>query len=70
MNKLDSFNKDKVKCPKCKEYCNKKELMIHFDGKLCAKCQKIFIKFFDNQGFIEKLNSDIIYKEFLNEKQT
>ena len=20
MNKLDSFNKDKIKCPKCKEY--------------------------------------------------
>jgi hypothetical protein len=40
MNKLDVFNKDKVKCKKCKEYFDKKTVLIAIalGGVLCDGC--------------------------------
>lgn len=78
-NSLDSFNEDKTKCEKCKEYFDTWFDKFPWTGsitpdgksKLCVKCDEIYNKFWNNHRIVEKpLNMDLIYKEFINDKQT
>ena len=72
MNKLDAFNNDKFKCPKCKE---------HFDRfltwwssmlsvTLCKDCDEKFGHYWDGlctkHFYVPDLK--ISFKEFLNEQ--
>lgn len=72
-NSLDSFNEDKTKCEKCKEYFDTWfDIINTLDGaksKLCTKCDVIYTEFWNRHGIVEKaLNADLIYKEFINEQ--
>jgi hypothetical protein len=60
-NKLDSFNKDKVKCLKCKEY---------FDNRryyLCEDCYRKWSDFVNLEAFLNWCNNKEIrnYSEAL-----
>jgi hypothetical protein len=86
MNKLDSFNKDKRKCKKCKNYCDKKPLNFLLSDKLCEYCTakwRIFKDSWYSRYFTLGTSLDIrkafedwcdsesdCFKEYLNEKQT
>ena len=47
MNKLDSFNKDKIKCKKCKEYFDAVGRPSAIPNKLCLNCYEKFFQFYD-----------------------
>jgi phage FluMu protein Com len=68
MNKLDAFNNDKIKCPKCKEYW---EWTSHLNGAirhkrlwfrtredsfLCINCYDKWIDYIDNPNYSASLH--------------
>lgn len=69
-NKLDSFNKDKVKCAKCKEYFDKYN--YEYTCPFCPKCYEkwtiyFWEKFPEGQSNAVGRYEEIYYK-FINEQ--
>jgi len=72
-NKLDSFNKDKVKCKKCKEYYDYDKTHPNL---LCDDCEIKWERYFKqnwDQYYYDKsyrrdVSHDSFFKEFLNEQ--
>jgi len=66
MNKLDTFNKDKIKCLKCKEYYDKNE-----HNNLCLDCSKEWTTLYCDWSVITPAESfeevDKLWEAFLNE---
>jgi|LakMenE18May11ns_1017448.scaffolds.fasta_scaffold9806047_1 hypothetical protein len=61
MNELDTFNKDKIKCTKCKNYYDETE------NKLCLDCNKKWMKYYNNHR--ESTDSRRCWEEWLNNEQ-
>jgi|LakMenEpi03Aug12_release.lakeMendotaPanAssembly.Ray.scaffolds.fasta_scaffold12015_14 hypothetical protein len=66
-NKLDSFNKNKIKCKKCKEYFDKTNFVITFGDWLCKDCSEKWFQFRSKQP-ISKLVCTKIWIDFLDEQ--
>ena len=82
-NKLDSFNKDKVKCQKCKEYYDFYEAKHRRRRKvLCADCSVEWTQYFQQRWdewwdkscrletlpFSGPISHESFFKEFINEQ--
>jgi len=66
MNKLDSFNKDKTKCKKCKEYFDNNSTGEHMWHNLCIDCNKKWVQFCGR--LIGHSEYKKIWSDFLNEQ--
>ena len=61
-NKLDSFNKDKVKCKKCKEYY---DYDIKYDTKImCKSCSAEWHEVYWNINIIKYPKARDIHRAF------
>jgi hypothetical protein len=73
MNKLDTFNKDKRKCKKCKDYLDKHDDYIRGSlPLLCKNCDKKWHQFVNIRHKVKDGSEDclICWVDFLNEQQT
>jgi transposase-like protein len=79
-NKLDTFNKDKVKCLKCKEYYDKKPPIYPagYSSLLCEYCAKKW-DIFKGSWYVSKIffksNNSILdasecFKNWCKDEQT
>jgi hypothetical protein len=80
MNKLDSFNKDKIKCQKCKEYFDRflTSWASILSVTLCKDCDEEFGHYWDEwrtkphytsrRPFEQRKLLKISFEEFLNEQ--
>jgi hypothetical protein len=68
-NKLDTFNKDKRKCLKCKEYFDKRHKKS-FPLVLCDDCVKKWHQFLDNSPPIRTHNDFNYLDDWYNNEQT
>jgi hypothetical protein len=59
MNKLDSFNKDKIKCKKCKDYYDESGF------RLCGACLEKWLF-----GANRRRDSTITFDDWCNNEQT
>jgi len=66
-NKLDSFNKDKFKCEKCKEYFDDFFFRCTFSHWLCNDCYKKWSAWCDNKK-IKKFSEAFV--SWYNDEQT
>ena len=67
-NKLDSFNKDKTKCKKCKEYYDKRNKKS-FPMVLCNNCAKKWLKCYNKWTRVAgELSLEEKWERFLNEQ--
>jgi hypothetical protein len=81
-NKLDSFNKDKVKCQKCKEYYDDDFHDEAIGGRICADCYVKWTQYFQQRWdewwdkscrfetlpLIGPISHESFFKEFINEQ--
>ena len=83
-NKLDAFNKDKIKCKKCKEYYEttipffrlipeSNRNWVESSTGLCEYCNKKWVQFWQlatPRMARQSWDGEKIWSDFLNEKQT
>ena len=63
-NKLDAFNNDKFRCPKCKEYF---DFYAWMNKLLCDVCYEKWPQFVLDS---EIRDVDDVWDDFINEQQT
>jgi hypothetical protein len=66
-NNLDSFNKDKIKCKKCKSYYDPGDWVT---PSLCTFCNEKWLQYWYDKRMIKKsvIESDKLWEAFLNEQ--
>jgi hypothetical protein len=74
MNKLDAFNNDKFKCPKCKEYfdVNNGYQLIIISLTLCGYCDRKWVQYCISSGqsalspgiYLKSFNSSLALTSF------
>jgi hypothetical protein len=74
MNNLDAFNKDKVKCKKCKDYFDKKEhpgflIETSIDLPICENCNEKWTDIYWSNPIEEFTHFKQVFERWCNYEQ-